>query len=79
MIVQDVSSVDTSTTLFGASVSLPVITAPMGGMLRWCSGGAQAAARAAATSGMMTCLSSLAGGLGGPLHHGSAATHSLQL
>ena len=53
----DVSSVDTSATLFGAHVSLPLITAPMGGMLRWCPGGAQAAARAAAKSGMMTCLS----------------------
>ena len=58
----DVSSVDTSTTLFGRNLSLPLITAPMGGMWRWCPEGAVAAARATEISGMMTCLSSLADG-----------------
>jgi isopentenyl diphosphate isomerase/L-lactate dehydrogenase-like FMN-dependent dehydrogenase len=54
--------IDTSATVFGRTVSLPVITAPMGGMWRWCDGGAVACAHACATSGMVTCLSSLADG-----------------
>lgn len=61
--LEDVSSIDLSTELFGAKLSFPIITAPMGGMLRWDSQGACACARAASKSGVMSCLSSLADGL----------------
>ena len=61
--LEDVSSIDLSTTLFGGELSFPIITAPMGGATRWDAEGAQACARAASTSGVMSCLSSLADGL----------------
>lgn len=61
--LEDVSSIDLSTELFGAKLSVPIITAPMGGALRWDAQGACACARAACTSGVMSCLSSLADGL----------------
>eukprot|EP01043_Picozoa_sp_COSAG02_P025186 COSAG02_NODE_1406_length_12786_cov_5.493418_4_plen_445_part_00 len=61
--LEDVSSINLSIELFGATLSFPIITAPMGGALRWDSQGACACARAASTSGVMSCLSSLADGL----------------
>ena len=62
--LEDVSSIDLSTTLFGGELAMPIISAPMGGMGRWDpADGARACARACATAGAMTCLSSLADGL----------------
>jgi glycolate oxidase len=58
-VLRDVSRVDTSTTLFGRKMRIPVFTAPVGGMVMFDPDGAAAAARGVAARGCMTMLSSV--------------------
>src|SRR5919204_6944502 len=58
-VLQDVSSVDTSTTVLGAPVSLPVLLAPAVGHKLCCPDGELATARAAASAGTILVLSTL--------------------
>lgn len=58
-VLRDVSKLDTSTTLFGRSMRIPVFTAPVGGMVMFDPEGALSAARGVASRGCMTMLSSV--------------------
>ena len=59
-VLEDVSSVDTSTTVLGTPVSLPVLIAPAIGHKLCCPEGELATARAAASAGTVLVLSTLA-------------------
>jgi isopentenyl diphosphate isomerase/L-lactate dehydrogenase-like FMN-dependent dehydrogenase len=59
-ILRDVSTVDTSTTLFGIKLRMPVILAPMGSIVDIIAEGATASTRAAARFGVVHMLSSSA-------------------
>ena len=59
-VLVDVTEVSTDTTVLGAPVALPVLLAPLALQGLAHRGGERAAARAAARSGTVTCLSTLA-------------------
>ncbi len=59
-ILRDVANVDTSTTLFGIKLRMPVILAPMGSIVDIIAEGATASTRAAARFGIVHMLSSSA-------------------
>src|SRR5829696_7763258 len=52
-VLVDVSKIDTSTTLLGHPLRVPVILAPVGGLQRYSPGGAADSARAAAEFGTL--------------------------
>ena len=58
-LLNDVSQLDLSRTLFGAELELPVILAPIGSLESFDSRGGAAAAKAAARAGAAMCLSSV--------------------
>lgn len=58
-VLRDVSTIDTSTTLFGVRQSLPVALAPVGLTGLYARRGERQAARAAATKGVPFCLSTV--------------------
>jgi glycolate oxidase len=58
-VLRDVSAVDLTTTLFGRSVRLPVILAPIGGLETFDRGGAATVAQASAAFGVPHMLSSV--------------------
>ena len=58
-VLNDVSNIDTSGTLLGYHLDLPVLLAPIGSLQVFESGGGATAARAAATAGVMSIKSSV--------------------
>ena len=58
-VLRDVSRIDTTASLFGRRVRLPLLLAPIGGLESIVEGGAAAAARAAAQFGVPQMLSSV--------------------
>jgi glycolate oxidase len=58
-VLRDVTQVDISATFAGEELSLPIILAPIGSLESFDPDGGAAAARAAAESGIITCLSSV--------------------
>jgi isopentenyl diphosphate isomerase/L-lactate dehydrogenase-like FMN-dependent dehydrogenase len=60
-VLRDVSSIDTSVSVFGHKLRIPVIVAPMGSMGLMTPEGARASARATARFGTIQTLSSVAG------------------
>jgi len=58
-VLRDVSRIDSTATLFGKKLRLPVLLAPIGGLESIVEGGAAAAARAAAQFGVPQMLSSV--------------------
>ena len=58
-VLVDVSNVDTSTTVLGTPVSMPVVLAPTAGHKICCSDGELATARAASEAGILMALSTL--------------------
>jgi glycolate oxidase len=57
-VLRKLTQIELGTTLFGQTLSLPLILAPIGGLEAMDPAGAAAAAAAAATAGVMMCLSS---------------------
>jgi isopentenyl diphosphate isomerase/L-lactate dehydrogenase-like FMN-dependent dehydrogenase len=60
-VLVDVSKIDTSTTLLGHPLRMPVILAPVGGLQRYTPEGAAASTRAAAEFGTVHAVSSVSG------------------
>ena len=58
-VLRDVSAIDTSTTLFGQKLKLPIVLAPIGSMEDLLAEGGVAPTRAAARTGVMHMLSSV--------------------
>ncbi|MGA7972206.1 MAG: alpha-hydroxy acid oxidase [Pseudolabrys sp.] len=58
-VLRDVSTIDTSTTLFGQKLKLPIVLAPIGSMQDLLEEGGVAPTRAAARTGVMHMLSSV--------------------